>query len=122
VDYTKGYSFTLATVIKNLVLGGFRVATTEFADLLMRTTRTPVNGSAASIRFLAAGRARPRLVETLTHGRLADRRVDYRTYDVERNTTFWTTEILRHRIAEKAAPEITLYSNSLLALDPDTGK
>jgi len=48
--------------------------------------------------------------------------VDTGAYDVETNTTFWTTGNPSPSNRGEGRAGDNLYSNSLLALDPDTGK
>jgi len=123
VDYTKGYSFTLAPlVIKNLVLVG-------------------VSGGEYGIRgFIDAydgntGERKWRFYTVPAPGEPGHESWEGEswkiggspawitgTYDLETNTTFWTTGNPSPSNRGEGRAGDNLYSNSLLALDPDSGK
>ena len=123
VDYTKGYSYTLAPlVIKNLVLVG-------------------VSGGEYGIRgFIdaydaATGERKWRFYTIPAKGEPGNETWEGEswkiggspawitgTYDQETNTTFWTTGNPSPSNRGIGRAGDNLYSNSLLALDPDTGK
>jgi alcohol dehydrogenase (cytochrome c) len=123
VDYTKGYSFTLAPlVIKNLVLVG-------------------VSGGEYGIRgFIdaydaATGERKWRFYTVPAKGEPGNETWEGEswkiggspawitgTFDPETNTTFWTTGNPSPSNRGIGRAGDNLYSNSLLALDPDTGK
>ena len=123
VDYTKGYSYTLAPlVIKNLVLVG-------------------VSGGEYGIRgFIdaydaATGERKWRFYTIPAKGEPGNETWEGEswkiggspawitgTYDPETNTTFWTTGNPSPSNRGIGRAGDNLYSNSLLALDPDTGK
>ncbi len=123
VDYTKGYSYTLAPlVIKNLVLVG-------------------VSGGEYGIRgFIDAydagtGERKWRFYTIPAKGEPGNETWEGEswkiggspawitgTYDPETNTTFWTTGNPSPSNRGIGRAGDNLYSNSLLALDPDTGK
>jgi alcohol dehydrogenase (cytochrome c) len=123
VDYRKGYSFTLAPlVIKNLVLVG-------------------VSGGEYGIRgFIDAydsqsGERRWRFYTIPGPGEAGNETWEGESwkiggspawitgsYDPETNTTFWTTGNPAPSNRGEGRAGDNLYSNSLLALDPDTGK
>ena len=123
VDYSKGYSFTLAPlVIKNLVLVG-------------------VSGGEYGIRgFIDAydansGERKWRLYTVPAPGEAGNETWEGEswkiggspawitgTYDPETNTTFWTTGNPSPSNRAEGRAGDNLYSNSLLAIDPDTGK
>ena len=123
VDYTKGYSFTLAPlVIKNLVLVG--VSGGEYG------IRGFIDGYDA-----ATGERKWRFYTIPAAGEPGNETWEGEswkiggspawitgTFDKETNTTFWTTgnPAPSNRGIGRAGDN--LYSNSLLALDPDTGK
>jgi alcohol dehydrogenase (cytochrome c) len=123
VDYTKGYSFTLAPlVIKNLVLVGIsggEYGIRGFIDAY------DVNTGERKWRFnTVAGPGEP--------GNETWEGESWKvggapawitgTYDVETNTTFWTTGNPSPSNRSVGRAGDNLYSDSLLALDPDTGK
>jgi len=123
VDYSKGYSFTLAPlVIKNSVLVG-------------------ISGGEYGIRgFIDAydansGERRWRLYTIPGPGEPGNESWEGEswkiggspawitgTYDPETNTTFWTTGNPSPSNRGEGRAGDNLYSNSLLAIDPDSGK
>ena len=123
VDYRKGYSFTLAPLaIKNLVLVG-------------------VSGGEYGIRgFIeaydaATGERKWRFYTVPAPGEPGNDTWEgdswkiggspawiTGTYDPETNTTFWTTGNPAPSNRGEGRAGDNLYSNTLLALDPDTGK
>ena len=123
VDYTKGYSFTLAPlVIKNSVLVG-------------------ISGGEYGIRgFIDAydansGERKWRLYTIPGPGEPGNESWEGEswkiggspawitgTYDPETNTTFWTTGNPSPSNRGEGRAGDNLYSNSLLAIDPDSGK
>ena len=123
VDYTKGYSFTLAPlVIKNLVLvgvSGGEYGIRGFIDAYDANTgkrkwrfyTVPAPGEPGSDSWEADSWKIGGSPAWITG-----------TYDVETNTTFWTTGNPSPSNRGEGRAGDNLYSNSLLALDPDTGK
>lgn len=123
VDYTKGYSFTLAPlVIKNLVLvgvSGGEYGIRGFIDAYDAATgerkwrfyTVPAPGEPGSDTWEGDSWKIGGSPAWITG-----------TYDPETNTTFWTTgnPSPSNRGAGRAGDN--LYSDSLLALDADTGK
>jgi alcohol dehydrogenase (cytochrome c) len=123
VDYTKGYSYTLAPlVIKNLVLVGvsggeygirgfidaYDAATGErkWRFYTIPATGEPGNETWEGESWKIGGS--PAWITG--------------TFDPETNTTFWTTGNPSPSNRGVGRAGDNLYSNSLLALDPDTGK
>ncbi|HLK05437.1 MAG TPA: PQQ-dependent dehydrogenase, methanol/ethanol family [Candidatus Acidoferrum sp.] len=123
VDYTKGYSFTLAPlVIKNLVLVG--VSGGEYGIRGFIDAYDAATGE-RKWRFYtipAAGEPGSETWEGESWKIGGSPAWITGTFDPETNTTFWTTgnPAPSNRGIGRAGDN--LYSNSLLALDPDTGK
>jgi alcohol dehydrogenase (cytochrome c) len=123
VDYTKGYSFTLAPlVIKNLVLVGIsggEYGIRGFIDAYdansgerkWRFYTVPAPGEPGSDTWEGESWKIGGSPAWITGA-----------YDVETNTTFWTTGNPSPSNRGEGRAGDNLYSNSLLALDPDTGK
>lgn len=123
VDYTKGYSFTLAPlVIKNLVLvgvSGGEYGIRGFIDAYDAATgerkwrfyTIPAKGEAGNDTWEGDSWKIGGSPAWITG-----------TYDPETNTTFWTTGNPSPSNRGIGRAGDNLYSNSLLALDPDTGK
>jgi alcohol dehydrogenase (cytochrome c) len=123
VDYTKGYSFTLAPlVIKNLVLvgvSGGEYGIRGFIDAY------DANTGARKWRFYtipAPGEPGNDTWEGESWKIGGSPAWITGTYDIETNTTFWTTGNPSPSNRGEGRAGDNLYSNSLLALDPDTGK
>jgi alcohol dehydrogenase (cytochrome c) len=123
VDYRKGYSFTLAPlVIKNLVLvgvSGGEYGIRGFIDAY------DANTGARKWRFYtipAPGEPGNDTWEGESWKIGGSPAWITGTYDVETNTTFWTTGNPSPSNRGEGRAGDNLYSNSLLALDPDTGK
>jgi alcohol dehydrogenase (cytochrome c) len=123
VDYRKGYSFTLAPlVIKNLVLvgvSGGEYGIRGFIDAYDANTgerkwrfyTVPAPGEPGNDSWEGESWKIGGSPAWITG-----------TYDVETNTTFWTTGNPSPSNRGEGRAGDNLYSNSLLALDPDTGK
>ena len=123
VDYAKGYSFTLAPlVIKNMVLVGIsggEYGIRGFIDAYDASTgerkwrfyTVPAPGEAGSDTWEGDSWKIGGSPAWITG-----------TYDPETNTTFWTTGNPSPSNRGEGRAGDNLYSNSLLALDPDTGK
>jgi len=123
VDYTKGYSYTLAPlVIKNLVLVGIsggEYGIRGFIDAYDANTgerkwrfyTIPGPGEPGNETWEGESWKIGGAPAWITG-----------TYDVETNTTFWTTGNPSPSNRGEGRAGDNLYSNSLLALDPDTGK
>ena len=123
VDYTKGYSFTLAPlVIKNLVLVGIsggEYGIRGFIDAYdvntgerkWRFNTVPGPGEPGNETWEGESWKVGGAPAWITG-----------TYDVETNTTFWTTGNPSPSNRSVGRAGDNLYSDSLLALDPDTGK
>jgi alcohol dehydrogenase (cytochrome c) len=123
VDYTKGYSFTLAPlVIKNLVLVG--VSGGEYGIRGFIDAYDAATGERKWRFYTIPGKGEP--------GNETWEGESWKiggspawitgTYDPETNTTFWTTGNPSPSNRGIGRAGDNLYSNSLLALDPDTGK
>src|SRR5579862_1060560 len=122
-DYTKGYSFTLAPlVIKNLVLVGIsggEYGIRGFIDAYDARTgqrkwrfyTVPAPGEPGGDTWEGDSWKIGGAPAWITG-----------TYDPETNTTFWTTGNPSPSNRGEGRAGDNLYSNSLLALDPDTGK
>ena len=123
VDYSKGYSFTLAPLaIKNLVLvgvSGGEYGIRGFIDAYDAATgerrwrfyTIPAPGEPGNSTWEADSWRIGGSPAWITG-----------TYDPETNTTFWTTGNPAPSNRGEGRAGDNLYSNSLLALDPDTGK
>ena len=123
VDYTKGYSFTLAPlVIKNMVLVGIsggEYGIRGFIDAYDASTgqrkwrfyTVPAPGEPGGDTWEGDSWKIGGAPAWITG-----------TYDPETNTTFWTTGNPSPSNRGEGRAGDNLYSNSLLALDPDTGK
>ena len=123
VDYRKGYSFTLAPLaIKNLVLVG--VSGGEYGirgfieaydaatgERKWRFYTVPAPGEPGSDTWEGDSWKIGGSPAWITG-----------TYDPETNTTFWTTGNPAPSNRGEGRAGDNLYSNTLLALDPDTGK
>jgi len=123
VDYTKGYSFTLAPlVIKNLVLVG--ISGGEYGIRGFIDAYDAVTGERKWRFYTVAAPGEPGgdTWENDSWKIGGSPAWITGTYDPETNTTFWTTgnPSPSNRGAGRAGDN--LYSDSLLALDPDTGK
>jgi alcohol dehydrogenase (cytochrome c) len=123
VDYTKGYSFTLAPlVIKDSVLvgvSGGEYGIRGFIDAY------DANTGARKWRFYtipAPGEPGNDSWEGDSWKIGGSPAWITGTYDPETNTTFWTTGNPSPSNRGEGRAGDNLYSNSLLALDPDTGK
>ncbi|HXA00258.1 MAG TPA: PQQ-dependent dehydrogenase, methanol/ethanol family [Candidatus Dormibacteraeota bacterium] len=123
VDYTKGYSFTLAPlVIKNLVLVG--VSGGEYGIRGFIDAYDAATGERKWRFYTIPGKGEP--------GNETWEGESWKiggspawitgTFDPETNTTFWTTGNPSPSNRGIGRAGDNLYSNSLLALDPDTGK
>ncbi len=123
VDYTKGYSFTLAPlVIKNLVLVG--VSGGEYGIRGFIDAYDTATGERKWRFYTIPGKGEP--------GNETWEGESWKiggspawitgTFDPETNTTFWTTGNPSPSNRGIGREGDNLYSNSLLALDPDTGK
>jgi alcohol dehydrogenase (cytochrome c) len=123
VDYTKGYSFTLAPlVIKNLVLVG--VSGGEYGIRGFIEAYDATTGERRWRFYTIPGKGEP--------GNETWEGDSWKiggspawitgTFDPETNTTFWTTGNPSPSNRGIGRAGDNLYSNSLLALDPDTGK
>jgi alcohol dehydrogenase (cytochrome c) len=123
VDYRKGYSFTLAPlVIKNLVLvgvSGGEYGIRGFIDAYDANTgerkwrfyTVPAPGEPGNDTWEGESWKIGGSPAWITG-----------TYDVETNTTFWTTGNPSPSNRGEGRAGDNLYSNSLLALEPETGK
>ena len=123
VDYTKGNSFTLAPlVIKNLVLVGIsggEYGVRGFIDAYdantgerkWRFNTVPGPGEPGNETWEGESWKVGGAPAWITG-----------TYDIETNTTFWTTGNPSPSNRSVGRAGDNLYSDSLLALDPDTGK
>jgi alcohol dehydrogenase (cytochrome c) len=123
VDYSKGYSFTLAPlVIKNLVLVGIsggEYGIRGFIDAYdantgerkWRLNTVPGPGEPGNETWQGESWKIGGAPAWITG-----------TYDVGTNTTFWTTGNPSPSNRSVGRAGDNLYSDSLLALDPDTGK
>jgi alcohol dehydrogenase (cytochrome c) len=123
VDYTKGYSFTLAPLlIKNLVLVGISggeygirgfidAYDANTGDRKWRFYTIPGPGEPGNDTWEGQSWKIGGSPAWITG-----------TYDAETNTTFWTTGNPSPSNRGEGRAGDNLYSNSLLALDPDTGK
>src|SRR5882672_3187790 len=123
VDYTKGYSFTLAPlVIKNLVLvgvSGGEYGIRGFIDAYdaatgerkWRFNTIPAPGEPGHETWEGESWKTGGAPAWITG-----------TYDPATNTTFWTTGNPAPSNRGEGRTGDNLYSDSLLALDPDTGK
>jgi len=123
VDYTKGYSFTLAPlVIKNLVLVG--VSGGEYGIRGFIDAYDAATGERKWRFYTIPGAGEP--------GNETWEGESWKiggspawitgTFDPETNTTFWTTGNPSPSNRGIGRAGDNLYSNSLLALDPDAGK
>jgi alcohol dehydrogenase (cytochrome c) len=123
VDYTKGYSFTLAPlVIKNLVLVG--ISGGEYGIRGFIDAYDANSGERKWRFYTIPGPGEP--------GNDTWEGESWKiggspawitgTYDAETNTTFWTTGNPSPSNRGEGRAGDNLYSDSLLALDPDTGK
>src|SRR5579863_2095031 len=122
-DYTKGYSFTLAPlVIKNLVLVGIsggEYGIRGFIDAYdvntgerkWRFNTVPGPGEPGNETWEGESWKVGGAPAWITG-----------TYDVETHTTFWTTGNPSPSNRSVGRAGDNLYSDSLLALDPDSGK
>ncbi|HLZ14075.1 MAG TPA: PQQ-dependent dehydrogenase, methanol/ethanol family [Candidatus Acidoferrum sp.] len=123
VDYTKGYSFTLAPLaIKNLVLVG--VSGGEYGIRGFIDAYDAATGE-RKWRFYtipAAGEPGNETWEGESWKIGGSPAWITGTFDPETNTTFWTTGNPSPSNRGIGRAGDNLYSNSLLALDPDTGK
>lgn len=123
IEYTKGYSFTLAPlVIKNLVLVG--VSGGEYGIRGFIDAYDPATGE-RKWRFYtipAPGEPGSSSWEGDSWKIGGSPAWITGTYDPETNTTFWTTGNPSPSNRGIGRSGDNLYSNSLLALDPDTGK
>jgi alcohol dehydrogenase (cytochrome c) len=123
VDYTKGYSFTLAPlVIKNMVLVGIsggEYGIRGFIDAYDASTgerkwrfyTVPAPGEPGNATWEGDSWKIGGSPAWITG-----------TYDPETNSTFWTTGNPSPSNRGEGRAGDNLYSNSLLALDPDTGR
>src|SRR5215475_1316565 len=123
VDYTKGYSFTLAPlVIKNLVLVG--VSGGEYGIRGFIDAYDAATGERKWRFYTIPGKGEP--------GNETWEGDSWKiggspawitgTFDPETNTTFWTTGNPSPSNRGIGRAGDNLYSDSLLAIDPDTGK
>lgn len=123
VDYRKGYSFTLAPlVIKNLVLVGVSggeygirgfidAYNSETGERKWRFYTIPAPGEPGNETWEGESWKIGGSPAWITG-----------TYDAETNTTFWTTGNPSPSNRGEGRAGDNLYSNSLLAINPDTGK